>query len=246
MKLYCSQQCRRNRKGASAMKTIGLIGGTSWTSTIEYYRILNQETAKRLGGLHSARLLMVNLDFAELEAAMHSGRWDEAGEILAGAAKRLAAGGADGFMLCSNLVHRMADKVQSAVPVPFLHICDAIGAEIEARAMDCVALLGARETMEEEFYRVRIAQRSGARVLIPEPAERDYINETIFTRLCADIYTAEDRARFVAIIERLKAQGAKGVILGCTELPMLLPEAPLPRLDSVALHCAHALSWALN
>lgn len=227
------------------MKTIGLIGGTSWTSTIEYYRILNQEVARRLGGLHCARMVIFNVEFAELEGAMHSGRWDDAAAILSGAAGKLHAAGADAILMCSNLIHRMADKVEAAVPTPLLHLGDALAAEVKARGYKKVALLGAWHTMNEDFYRSRIAAKSGAEVLIPNDEDCRYIDTAIFSRMCRDIYTEDDRARFLSIIADLKARGAEGVLLACTELPVLLQDAPLPLLSSIDLHCRYAIDWAM-
>ncbi len=227
------------------MKTIGLIGGTSWTSTIEYYRVLNEEVARRLGGLNCCKMVIYNVQFAELEGAMHAGRWNDAAAILSDAAKRLHTSGAEAVLMCSNLIHRMYDKVQAAVPVPVLHLGDALAAEIKAKGYRKVALLGARETMQEPFYRGRIAEKSGADILIPNEEECSYIDTAIFSRMCCNHYTEEDRAAFVAIIERLKAEGAEAVILGCTELPVLLPQTPLPEISSTALHCLYAVDWAM-
>lgn len=227
------------------MKTIGLIGGTSWTSTIEYYRVLNQEVARRLGGLHSCRMVIFNVEFAELEGAMHSGRWGDAANILSHAAESLHASGAEAVLMCSNLIHRMYDQVQSAVPVPVLHLGDALAAEIKTKGYRKVALLGARHTMQESFYRNRISEKSGAEILIPGEAECVYIDTAIFGRMCCNTYTEEDRNTFLAIIARLQDQGAEAVILGCTELPVLLPETPIPQLSSIDLHCLYAVNWAM-
>jgi len=227
------------------MKTIGLIGGTSWTSTIEYYRVLNEEVAKRLGGLNCCKMVIYNVQFAELEGAMHTDRWDDAAEILRDAAKHLHASGAEAVLMCSNLIHRMYDRVQAAVPVPVLHLGDALAAEIRHKGYRKVALLGARHTMQESFYRGRIAEKSGADILIPGDTDCRAIDTAIFSRMCANRYTEEDRAAFLAIIEDLKDQGAEAVILGCTELPVLLPKTPIPQLSSIDLHCLYAVDWAL-
>jgi aspartate racemase len=227
------------------MKTIGLIGGTSWTSTIEYYRILNQEVAQRLGGLHCAQMVIYNVEFADLEGAMHSGRWDDAAAILSGAATKLQAAGAEAILMCSNLIHRMADTVQNSVPVPLLHLGDALAYEVKQRGYKKVALLGAWHTMNEDFYRGRIAEKSGTEVLIPSEDECRYIDTAIFSRMCRDVYTDEDRAAFIAIINKLKQRGAESVLLACTELPVLLTEAPLPLLSSIDLHCRYAINWAM-
>ncbi|GAA0533142.1 aspartate racemase [Rhizomicrobium palustre] len=227
------------------MKTIGLIGGTSWTSTIEYYRVLNEEVARRLGGLNCCQMVIYNVQFSELEGAMHSGRWDDAANILSTAAGKLQAAGADAVVMCSNLIHRMYDQVQGAVEVPVLHLGDALAADIKAKGYKKVALLGARHTMQETFYRGRIAEKSGAEILIPNDADCQYIDTAIFSRMCANVYLDEDRARFLSIIAELQAQGAEAVILGCTELPVLLPETPIPQLSSIDLHCLYAVNWAM-
>jgi len=226
------------------LKTLGLIGGTSWSSTIEYYRYINQAVADRLGGLHSARIVLANVEFHFLEEAMHNNRWDVASSILKDEAARLVAAGVDGIVMCSNLIHKMFDEVQASVTVPLLHIADALAEEILAREYRCVALLGAKTTMEDSFYSQRIEERSGARVLIPAATDRQYIDTAIFGRMCCNIYTDSDRARFNEIILGLNRQGAEGVILGCTELPVLLTESSLPLLNSTLVHSLRAVEWA--
>lgn len=227
------------------MKILGLIGGTSWTSTIEYYRYINEAVAQKLGGLHCARMVLANLDFYFLEEAMRANRWDGAASILTQEAVRLYAAGVYGILMCSNLVHKMFDQVQAAVPVPLLHIGNALAEEITARGYKSVALLGTKPIMEESFYSERIHSRSGARVLVPSREDRDYINSAIFGRMCLNVYTDDDRTRFNSIIDGLKEQGAEGVILGCTELPVLLAESSVPLLNSTLIHSLGAVEWAL-
>jgi aspartate racemase len=227
------------------MKTLGLIGGTSWTSTIEYYRYINEAVAQKLGGLHCAKVVLANLDFYFLEEAMRANQWDVAASILTKEAARLYAAGVDGILMCSNLVHKVFDEVQASVPVPLLHIGDALAEEITARQYRTVALLGTRPIMEESFYSERIHARSGARVLVPAREDRGYINSAIFGRMCLNVYTDDDRARFNHIIDGLKGQGAEGVILGCTELPVLLAEASVPLLNSTLVHSLRTVEWAL-
>jgi aspartate racemase len=227
------------------LKTIGLIGGTSWTSTIEYYRYINEAVAGRLGGLHSAKMVLANVDFYYLEEAMRNNKWDVAASILKREAVRLHAAGVDCILMCSNLIHKMFDEVQASVPVPLLHIGDALAEEIKARQYKCVALLGAKPTMEDSFYAARIHAGSGAQVLVPSPEDRDYMHTAIFGRMCCNVYTDGDRARFRDIIDELKKRGAEGVILGCTELPILLTESSLPLLNSTFIHCKRAVDWAL-
>jgi aspartate racemase len=227
------------------LKTIGLIGGTSWTSTIEYYRYINEAVAERLGGLHSAKMVLANVEFYFLEDAMQNNRWDVAASILKREAKHLHAAGVDCILMCSNLIHKMFDEVQASVPVPLLHIADALAEEIKVRQFKSVALLGAKPTMEDSFYAKRIHAKSGARVLVPSQEDRDYIHTAIFDRMCCNVYTDGDRERFNRIIDGLKKQGAEGIILGCTELPILLTESSLPLLSSTLVHCMRAVDWAL-
>jgi aspartate racemase len=226
------------------MKTIGMIGGTSWSSTVEYYRTLNQAAAARYGGLHGAKLMLASIDLAELEPLMHAGRWEDGAEILKSAGRSVEAAGADCCMICSNLTHRMFDAVETSLTIPMFHICDAIGVGLKTRGLSKVALIGARETMEEDFYRGRLMRH--CRILVPDTAERAVIDAIIFGKLCRDIYADEDRATVAGIVERLKRNGAEAVILGCTELPRLLSVSPLPVVDSVALHCDYAADWAFD
>lgn len=227
------------------MKTLGLVGGTSWTSTAEYYRYLNEAVAARLGGLHSARLVLASIDFAELEQAMRLDDRPGAEAILAGAARQLERAGADGVMLCSNLIHRYHDAVAEAVGIPILHIGDAVAGAVKDAGYDTVALLGARPLMEEAFYRDRIRERGGVAVLTPDQPDRDYIHAAIFERMCRNVYTDEDREKFLAILDGLKARGAQCALLCCTELPILLPKGPLPLLSSTLVHSRYGTDWAL-
>ncbi len=228
------------------MKTLGLLGGTSWTSTVEYYRFLNEEVAARLGGLHSAKLMLASIDFAELEQAMRADDRPGAEAILMGAARQLERAGADGVMLCSNLIHRYHDAVAGALSIPILHIGDAVAEAVRDAGYAAVALLGARPLMEEAFYRDRIQDKAGVTVLTPDQPDREYINAAIFERMCRNVYTDDDRARFVAILEGLKARGAQAALLCCTELPILLPQGPLPLLSSTLVHSRYGANWALS
>lgn len=228
------------------MKTIGLIGGTSWLSTVDYYRFINEETARRLGGLHSARLVLASIDFAELATVMQAGDWDAAGDILGRAAESLHRAGVDGIMLCSNLIHKVHDAVAARVPEPFLHIGDALAATITAGGYSVAALLGTRPIMEEGFYRERIEAKSGARLIVPDEKDRAYIDTAIFERMCRNQFTDEDRAEHNRIIGELGRRGAQCVILGCTELPVLLSASSLPLLSSSLVHSLYAVNWALD
>lgn len=230
------------------MKTLGLIGGMSWTSTISYYRRLNQLVAERLGGLHSARLLLYSVDFHEVEHLQHAGRWNEAGELLADAARCLAAGGAEGLVLCTNTMHKVAGHIEAAVEVPLLHIADATGEAVRIAGHDRIGLLGTRFTMEEPFYRQRLADRFGLDILIPDEAEREMVHRVIFDELCAERIELDSRRAYQRVIERLAERGAQAVILGCTEIAMLVgpDDSSLPVFDTTELHVRSALQFALD
>ncbi|MTH45291.1 aspartate/glutamate racemase [Intestinirhabdus alba] len=230
------------------MKTIGLLGGMSWESTIPYYRLINEGVRARLGGLHSASLLLHSVDFHHIESCQQRGEWDHAGEILANAALGLRRAGAEGIVLCTNTMHKVADAIESRCPLPFLHIADATGRAIAAQGMRRVALLGTRYTMEQDFYRGRLAQRFAVDCLVPEAETRAGINRIIFEELCLGRFTDASRRYFLAAIERLAAQGAQGVIFGCTEIGLLVPagQSALPVFDTTALHAADAVTFMLG
>lgn len=230
-----------------AMRTIGLIGGMSWESSAEYYRLINAAVKERLGGLHSARSLLLTVDFAEIEAMQQQGRWDEAGVLLADAARALERGGADCIVLCTNTMHKVADAVTAATALPFIHIADATAAAIRAAGLRRVGLLGTRFTMEERFYRGRLAEQHGLHVLVPEAADRAVVNRVIYEELCLGIIREESRAQYRDAIARLVAQGAEGIILGCTEVTLLVSQAdsPVPLFDTTRLHALAAVDLAL-
>jgi aspartate racemase len=228
------------------MKTIGLLGGMSWESTILYYQWLNEGVRERLGGLHSAKILMHSFDFAEIEQYQASGQWRQAGERLAAAAAALEAAGADLVLICTNLMHKVAPTVSGRISVPLLHIAAATGSAIRRQGLTRVGLLGARYTMEEDFYRQRLHDEFGLAVLIPEADEREYVHRVIFDDLCQGKFTAEARGNFLAIIDKLRSQGAQGVVLGCTEIPLLIrqEDVALPLFNTTALHARYALEYA--
>ncbi len=230
------------------MKTLGLLGGMSWTSTISYYRRLNQLVAERLGGLHSARVLLYSVDFHEVEQFQHAGRWEEAGELLAETARCLEAGGAEGIVLCTNTMHKVAEPIESAVEVPLLHIVDPTGEAIKAAGCRRVGLLGTRFTMEQPFYRQRLAERFGLDVLVPGEADRELVHRVIFEELCAERIEPDSRRAFQRIIADLAEQGAEAVILGCTEIALLIGEddVALPMFDTTELHVRAAVDFALG
>lgn len=229
------------------MRTIGLIGGMSWESSAEYYRLINEAVKQRLGGLHSARSLLLSVDFAEIEAMQSGGRWNEAGGLLADAARQLERAGADCVVLCTNTMHKVADAITSATALPFLHIADATAAAIHAAGLRRVGLLGTRFTMEQDFYRGRLAEQHGLEVLVPEVTDRAVVNRVIYEELCLGMISAEARAQYRAIIERLIGQGAEGVILGCTEITLLVSQADsaVPLFDTTRLHAGAAVDFAL-
>lgn len=229
------------------MRTIGLIGGTSWVSTIEYYRIINSETNARRGGVFAARILLDSLDFGEVSACNGRGDFEAVGEMVTRAARTLEAAGADCVLLCANTTHMHADRVQSAIAVPLIHLVDATAREIVRQSIGTVGLLGTRPTMERDFYARRL-ETHGIETLVPERNERDYIHEAIETELTKSIFLPERREGFVAAIRNLAARGAQGVILGCTEIPLLISQGqcPLPAFDTTRLHAIAAVDFALS
>ncbi len=229
------------------MKTIGLIGGMSWESSIEYYRIINETIRDRLGGLHSAKSLMYSVDFAEIEVLQHQGRWDEAARLMIDAARRLEKGGADFVLICTNTMHKLADAVQAEIAIPLLHIADATAAAIRGCELKTVGLLGTRFTMEEDFYRGSLVDRHGLRVLIPDATDRAIVHRVIYEELVVGAIKTPSRAEYRRIIKALVGQGAEGIILGCTEIGLLVKEedSPVPLFDTTHLHALAAVDAAL-
>lgn len=230
------------------MKTLGLIGGMSWESTVPYYRTINQTVKEQLGGLHSARLLLYSVDFAQIEKLQHAGDWDAAGAVLADAARSLKAGGAQLLVICTNTMHKVADAVETASGLPLLHIADPTGEAIRAHGFARIGLLGTRFTMEQDFYRQRLAERHGLEVLVPEADERDIVHRVIYDELCQGEIREESRAQYRRVMESLVARGAQGIILGCTEIGLLVGEgdASVPLFDTAALHARAAALAALD
>ncbi|MBU8977133.1 aspartate/glutamate racemase family protein [Lysobacter sp. MMG2] len=229
------------------MKTLGLIGGMSWESTVPYYRLINQTVKERLGGLHSARLLLYSVDFAQIEKLQHAGDWDAAGAVLADAARSLKAGGAQLLVICTNTMHKVADAVEAASGLPLLHIADATGEEIRRAGLQRIGLLGTRFTMEQDFYRKRLIERHGLDVLVPEADEREIVHRVIYDELCQGAIREESRAQYRRIMAALVERGAQGIILGCTEIGLLVGQgdASVPLFDTTALHARHAALAAL-
>jgi aspartate racemase len=229
------------------MKTIGLIGGMSWESTAEYYRRINTAVRERLGALRSAPMLLHSVDLGPIEQAQRDGRWDDAGEVLADSARRLQAGGADCVMLATNTMHMVAERIQSATSLPFLHIADPVGQAACAAGWQRVGLLGTAFTMEQPFLIERLRARHGLQVLVPPPAERALVHRVIYDELCAGIVHAPSRRAYLDIVRGLADAGAQAVVLGCTEIGLLIREeqSPVPLLDTTALHAQAAVEFAL-
>ncbi|WP_186195728.1 aspartate/glutamate racemase family protein [Burkholderia gladioli] len=228
------------------MKTIGLIGGMSWESSAEYYRMINRASKARHGGHHNAKSVMVTVDFAEIEALQRAQDWDALGARMADAARQLQAAGADVVVLTTNTMHRVADAIERALTLPFLHIADPTGAALRAAGVERVALLGTRYTMELPFYAAWLAERFGIEVLTPDAEDRDTVHRVIYEELCHGLIEPASRAAYAAIIGRLAARGAQAVILGCTEITLLIGErdSPLPVFDTTALHAQAAVDFA--
>ena len=228
------------------MKTIGLLGGMSWQSSLHYYRLVNEGTQRRLGGLHSARCLLHSIDFAPLERLQHEGRWDEAADLLTSAAQSLERGGAELLVLCTNTMHKVADAIEARLRIPFLHIADPTAEAVARAGLRRVGLLGTRFTMEESFYKGRLEERHGLEVVVPSLDDRVEVHRVIYDELCHGRVDAGSRATFEAICARLVADGAQGIILGCTEIMMLLEPAggDVPRFDTTTLHAAAAVEAA--
>jgi aspartate racemase len=228
------------------MLMIGMLGGMSWESSAQYYRLANELVRERLGELHSARCLLYSVDFAEMEVLQAAGRWDEAGALLASAARRLESAGADLLVLCTNTMHKVADEIIGAVRIPLLHIADATADAVQAAGLHTVALLGTAFTMEQDFYRDRLASR-GLTVLVPDAADRAMVHSVIYDELCRGIVTESSRRAYRDVIHRLAAAGAQGVVLGCTEIELLIGQhdSPISVFPTTRLHVEAAVTRAL-
>ena len=230
------------------MKTIGLLGGMSWESTVSYYRLINEAVRERLGGLHSARCVLYSVDFAEVEALQSAGRWAEATGLLLTAARGLEAAGADFVLICTNTMHKVADALQTGLRTPLLHIADATAAHVREAGVRRVGLLGTRFTMEEDFYRRRLERPFGLEVLVPDGPDRETVHRVIYDELCVGRCRAESKVRLGAVMDRLAARGAEGVILGCTELALLVGkgDGPVPVFDTTQIPAQAAVEQALK
>jgi aspartate racemase len=230
------------------LKTIGLIGGMSWESTVPYYRQVNETVKRHLGGLHSAKVVLYSVDFHEVERLQHAGDWDAAGALLADAARSLQAAGADFLVLCTNTMHKVAPAIEAAVTIPLFHIADPTADEIKRAGFGKIGLLGTRFTMEQAFYKDRLRERHGLEVVVPEQADRDIVHRIIYEELCLGGIVDASRDEYRRIIAGLVAQGAQAVILGCTEISLLVAQqdAAVPLFDTTAIHAAKAAQWALT
>ncbi len=229
------------------MKTIGLIGGMSWESTVPYYAMINEAVRERLGGLHSARILLYSVEFAEIERMQHEGRWEDAGAVLADVARRLEGAGADFLVLCTNTMHLVAPQIEAAVGIPLLHIGDPTAAAVQRSGIGTVGLLATRFTMEKEFYRARL-ERAGLRVITPDERDREVVHRVIYDELCVGRIEDGSRGAYQAVMARLVAAGAEGIILGCTEIGLLVGarDVGVPLFDTTALHARAAAEMALG
>jgi aspartate racemase len=228
------------------MKRIGLLGGMSWESSIEYYRLVNEITRDRLGGLHSADCLLRSVDFAEIEQLQREARWDEAGERLAAEARALADAGAELLVLCTNTMHKVADAITAAIGIPFVHIADTTAHAVRAAGLHTVGLLATGYTMEQDFYVGRLRDMHGLEVLVPDEADRRIVHDVIYEELCVGVVRDASREQYRRIMAELARRGAQGILLGCTEIDLLVgpADAPVPMFDTTRLHAERAVELA--
>ena len=230
------------------MKTIGLLGGMSWESTALYYTQINELTKEKLGGLHSAKIAMVSVDFQEIEILQHKGQWHATGEILAKASQQIEAAGADFLLICTNTMHKVAPQIESAIDIPLLHIADATAERIKAEGINSIGLLGTRFTMEQEFYAGRLKEKHGLKVTLPSKEDREIVHRVIYEELVLGVVREESRREYLRIMEALRAEGAEGVIEGCTEIVMLVQQehTDIPLFDTTSIHAQAAVEMALK
>ncbi len=230
------------------MKTIGLIGGMSWESSIEYYRVINETTKEKLGGLHSAKCIMYSVDFAEIEVLQREGKWQEAAKILSLAARSVEAGGADFLVLCTNTMHKLVEDIQASIQIPILHIADATARKIGSSGIRRVGLLGTRFTMEEDFYKGRLTTKFNLEVIVPKAESRKAVDRIIYEELCLGLIKKESKNEYVRIIQELVESGAQGIILGCTEIGLLIKDqdCPVPLFDTARIHAVSAVEYAIG
>jgi aspartate racemase len=238
----------RMREAPPTMKRIGLLGGMSWESSAEYYRLINEATRDRLGGLHSADCLLRSIDFAEVERLQRTGDWDQAGALLAAEASALEAAGAELLVLCTNTMHKVADAITDAIAIPFVHIADTTARAVHARGLTTVGLLATAYTMEQDFYVGRLRDLHGLHVLVPDEPDRRIVHEVIYEELCVGVIADDSRTKYRRIIRDLADRGADGILLGCTEIDLLIgpQDAPVPVFDTTRLHAHRAVDLALE
>lgn len=229
------------------MKTIGLIGGMSWESTVGYYREINEGIKRRLGGLHSARIVLYSVDFDPIEKLQHEGDWDSTGDMLADAARSVEKGGADFLLICTNTMHKVSDQVERAVEIPLLHIADATADVLVEAGVKKVGLLGTAFTMEQDFYKGRLAGKYGLDVVVPDAPDRKLVHDIIYQELCLGIFKESSKQEYIRIVDKLTEMGAEGVILGCTEIGMLISQKDTTATlyDTTKIHAAQAVEWAV-
>jgi aspartate racemase len=230
------------------MKTIGMLGGMSWESTMSYYKLINESVKASLGGLHSAKICMYSVDFDEIEKLQHSGRWQETADILSRAARSVEAGGADFLVICTNTMHKVAPEIEAAISIPVLHIADATARRLLADRKSRVGLLGTRFTMEQDFYKGRLTEKFGIDVLVPEERQRDMIHAVIYGELCRGKISEDSRRQYLETIDALHARGAEAVVLGCTEIGLLVEQqhTEVPLYDTASIHAEEAARMAIS
>lgn len=230
------------------MKTIGMLGGMSWESTMSYYKLINEGIKTSLGGLHSAKICMYSVDFDEIEKLQHSGRWQETADILSRAARAVEAGGADFLVICTNTMHKVAPEIEAAISIPVLHIADATARRLLANRISRAGLLGTRFTMEQDFYKGRLTEKFGIDVLIPEDRQRDMIHDVIYAELCRGKISEGSRRQYLETIDALHARGAEAVILGCTEIGLLVDQrhTSVTLYDTASIHAEEAAQMAIS
>lgn len=229
------------------MRTIGLIGGMSWESTQTYYRLINQKVRDKLGGLHSAKLVLYSVDFSEIETLQHQGDWQRAAEVLCSAGRAVESAGAEFLVLCANTMHKIAPEIEQAIKIPFLHIADATARVLRDDGINCVGLLGTRFTMEQAFFRDRL-EAHGIRIVVPDEPQRQYIHSVIYSELCRGVINPDSKSAFLNVIASLADRGAEGVILGCTEIGLLIrgSDTDVRLYDTAEIHAEQAVEFALG
>ncbi len=230
------------------MKTIGLLGGMSWESTELYYRWINQGIKKELGGLNSAKIAMVSVNFDEIEKLQHQGDWETSAQVLANAAKQIEAAGADVLLICTNTMHKVAPQVEAAINIPLLHLADATANRIKEAGLTTIGLLGTKFTMEQDFYKGRLVDKHDLNVIVPSPEDREIVHDIIYNELCLGEVKDSSRTEYLRIVDAMRAQGAEAVIEGCTEIVMLLKQehTDVPLFDTTAIHAEEAVKLALS